>query len=578
MVDLIKKIPSSTIVSISSPELIKSKKRKLTESDTCITRTKSKIKKTKNSSIPNFDNLDVHIPSETTVSIISPKSCDTKQHNLTESDSGISMTQSENMESDEPYTPVLNIPKALRVSQRLLNNRKCKLIQSDTSVKITKPKVKKLKKSSTSINLTVDNPPDLVASRFNPKSLNSLKTNFTQYNTAIEMTESKVLEYNNHSTLVSTSVCANTPTHMTLLRSKSKLFNSKKTISTQCDIDIGITKSNIIKHYENFTPAAIDITPDMTASILSSNFLKNQQSILAQYNTEIKITESNIIEYYKPSTSSINLTVNNPPVIKASGLSYNILSNQRTISTQYNTAIKKTKSKKIESTPLYIDLTVDSPPDMTTSRISPSILNSQQSILTQNDTKIKISESNIIEYYDPSISASIDLNLNNLPVMTNANLSSKKNIFTQYNKDIKISSTSISTNLNSNIPAFSNSSPSVITPSNGNLLLNKVITPTLFPRFPPNLDILMVDKNAQLSSLNLSKNPNYENWRSPKSLIVYPKRDKSSRENAILPVAIMRATNPNVYSPLQYPMLNKLLTQSTSTTIKKNIIEMNTFT
>lgn len=112
MVDLIKGIPPSTTFSILSPVSLKSKKINLTEPDTCITRARAKTMNTKNSSIPNFYILDVHIPPDKTASRISPKSFYTKQNNLTQSDSSIKMTQSKTIKSNVLHTPLLKIPKA----------------------------------------------------------------------------------------------------------------------------------------------------------------------------------------------------------------------------------------------------------------------------------------------------------------------------------------------------------------------------------------------------------------------------------------------------------------------------------
>lgn len=391
MEDLIKNIPKSTTVSIVSPKSLKSNKRNLTESDTCITKAKAKMIKTQHSSIQNFNHMDVHILPVTT------------------------------------------------------------------------------------------------ASRVSPKSLNCQNINLIQSNKSVEMTKSKVTESNEHSTLVSRNVCPNT-------------------------------------------------------------------QILTQYVPEIEIseiTESNMIDYYKPSTSqSIDVTVNNPPVIKSSGLSSYFLSKQKTISTQYNTDIKKTKAKIMESTPAYIDLTVDSPPDMRASSPSPNMFNGQSNF-TQCNTQI--------ECYEPSTLASIDLTVNNLPIMMNSRLSNEKKKITQYNNGIKIiSSTSMSTDLSSNIPTFSSPSLRSIT-SKGN--------PALFCQ--PNVDLLVVEKDAQLSTINSNRIKRL-NWRSPTNLTVIPKNTsiKSSLESALLPIALKRASKPNLSPSSKYPLLNKLLTRPTSTILK----------
>lgn len=370
--DLIKNIPKSTTVSILNPKSLKSNKRNLTESDTCITRAKAKIIKTQHSSIQNFNHMDVHILPVTT------------------------------------------------------------------------------------------------ASRVSPKSLNCQNINLIQSNKSVEMTKSKVTESNKHSTLVSRNVCPST-------------------------------------------------------------------QILTQYVPEIEISK---------------ITVNNPPVITSSGLSSYLLSKQKTISTQYNTDIKKTKSKIMESTPTYIDLTVDSPPDTRASSPSPNMLNGQSNF-TQCNTQI--------ECYEPSTLESIDLTVNNLPIMMNSRLNNEKKKFTQYNNGIKIiSSTSMSTDLSSNIQTYSSPSLRSIT-SKGN--------PALFCQ--PNVDLLVVEKDAQLSTINSNRIKRVD-WRSPKNLTVIPKSIsvKSSLESALLPIALKRALKPNLSPSSKYPLLNKLLTRPTSTILK----------
>jgi len=373
--DLIKDIPLSTTVYILGPELLKSNKRKLTESDTCITKTKAKIIKTQHSSIPNFDHM---VPQDTTISRISSKSFYTKQNNLTQFES----------------------------------------------------------------------------------------------------------------TLVSTNVCPNT-------------------------------------------------------------------HIFTQYNPEIeisKIIESNMINYYRPSTpASIDTSINNPQVITTSELCYYSLSNQKTISTQYNTDIKKTKPKIMESTPKYIDLTVDSPSDMRASSVSPNMLNGQSS-LTQSLTQL--------ECYEPSTLASIDKTVNNLPIITNSRLSIEKNIFTEYNNGINlISSTSMSTDLRSNIPIFPSPSLRAITPNGNPALLG-----------PPNVEVLMVGKDAKLTAIH-SNRIKRADWKSPQNLRVVPQgiSISSSLESALLPVAVKRALKPNSSPPSppsKYPMLNKLLTRPINKILK----------
>jgi len=389
--DLIKDIPLSTTVSILRPEYLKSNKRNLTESDTCVTRTKAKIRKTQHSSIPNFDYM---VPPNTTASRISPNSFYTKQNSLTQFDSGIKMTQSKTTESNEQPS------------------------------------------------------------------------------------------------LVSTNVCPNTH------------------IFTQYDPEIEISE----------------------------------------------IIEPNMINYYKPSTpASIDITVNNPQDKTTSDLCYYSFCNQKKMSTQYITDIKKTKSKIMESIPEYIDLTVDSPLDMRASSVSPNMLNGQ-STLTRCNTQL--------ECYEPSTSASVDITVNNLPVMTNSRLSIEKNIFTAYNNGIKaISPTSMSTDLSSNIPTFSSPPLTAITP-NGN--------PALLGR--SNIEVLLVEKDAKLSTIH-SNRIKRSDWKSPQNLKVVPQiiSNLSPYESALLPVAVKRALKPSSSPPSppsKYPMLNKLLTRPTSTILK----------
>ncbi|XP_001948907.3 probable serine/threonine-protein kinase DDB_G0282963 [Acyrthosiphon pisum] len=386
--DLIKDIPLSTTVSILCPESLKSNKRNLTESDTCITRAKANIIKTQHSSIPNFDHMDVHIPPDTTASRISP-----------------------------------------------------------------------------------------------------IKNNLTQFDSGIKMTQSKTIESSEQSTLVSTNVCLNTH------------------ILPQCDSEIEISE----------------------------------------------IIESNTINDYEPSTpASIDITVNNPQVITTSESCYYSLNNQKTVLTQYNTDIKKIKSKITESTPTYIDLTLDSPPDTRVSSISPNMLNGQSSS-TQCNTQL--------ECYEPSTlsSSSIDLTVINLPIMTNSRLNIEKNISTEYNNGIKaISSTSMSTDLRSNKPTFSSPSLRAITPNRNLSLLGR-----------SNIDVFVVQKDAKLSTIHL-KRMRRADWKSPKYLKVLPQNicKTSPDVNAIFPIAVKRALKPNSSPPSKYPMLNKLLTRPTNRNLK----------
>jgi len=272
-----------------------------------------------------------------------------------------------------------------------------------------------------------------------------------------------------------------------------------------------------------------------------------------------EVTESDMIEYYQPFMSaSIDNTVNYQPVT-TSGLNSYSPSNQQTFLNQFNTDV--IKSEIMESTPAYIDLTVDSPSDMTASSISPNMIDSQSS-LTQQNTQI--------EYYEPSTAASTDLTVDNLPVIMSSNFSNESNVFTQYDEDyIVISSNSMSTDLSSNIPTFSNSSSRATSPLNDN--------PNLDMSDQPKLDVLVVEKDAQLSTLNSNRIKRVD-WKSPNNLMVIPKKVPimKSRERALLPVAIKRlkGSKPNVYSPSQYPMLNKLLTQQTNTIKKPDKINL----
>jgi hypothetical protein len=172
---------------------------------------------------------------------------------------------------------------------------------------------------------------------------------------------------------------------------------------------------------------------------------------------------------------------------------------------------------------------------MMDSRLSPKLLNSQIKNFTHHNTAIEMTESNITEYYEPSTSASIDLNVNNLSAITNSRLSGEKNIFTQYSDDTEIiPSTSISTDLSSNIPTFSNSSVRTITPLNDNLLLHKTITPPLCTDAPSNVEIF---KNSKISTM---KRKNSEELTYPRIITVYPKTGPLIGRTVILPFAIKR--------------------------------------
>jgi len=485
--DLIKDIPSSSTVSILSPESLKNQKRNLTESDTCITRPEAKILKTNYSSIPSFDHLD---PPDT-FSRINLNSFYSKQNNLTLSDSVIKITPSKTNESNLPYTPLLNIPKPSRVSPKTLESQKSNLIQSDTSIKLSTFLIKEFNEPASKkyIDVSVDSPQDMAASRLSP--------NFTQHNTDIEMTKSKCVESNEHFTSVSTNVCPNTP------------------ILTENDTEFEICE----------------------------------------------VTQSDMIDYYKSFNSdSIDSTVNYEPVITTLGLSSYTSSNQETVSTQYNTNIMNTKSQLMESTPAYIDLTVESPPDLTASSVSQNVFDGQ-SCLTQDNTKI--------ECYEPSTAASFALTVNNSPAMMNSRFNNENNIFTEYDENIKIiSSTSMSTNLSSYIQTFSSSSSRETSQMNHNPDLNMLD----YPKY----DLLVVENNAELSTLNTSRTGSVD-WNSPNSLLVMPNKVPimNSRDRAILPIAIKRlkGLKPNVDTSPEYPLLNKLLTQQINKIKKPNKIK-----
>jgi len=373
------------------------------------------------------------------------------------------------------------------LSPELSKSNKRNLTKSDTC--ITRDKAKIIKTQYSPIphfdHMYVRVHPDIAASRISPKSFYA-QQNKTQFDSGSKMSQFKTIESNEQSTSVSTNICPNTQ------------------ISTQYDPEIEtseITKSNMINYYEPYTPASID------------------------------------------------MNVNNPQVMTTPELYYYSLSNQKTISTQCNTNIKKTKSKIMESTPAYIDLTVDSPPDMRASSVSPNMLNGQSS-LTQCNTQL--------ECYEPSTLETINLTVNNLPIITNSRLS---NIFTECNNGIKvISSTPMSTDLSSNISTFSSPPLRAITP-NGN--------PALLSR--PNIEVLVVEKDAALSTIHLNRIKRSD-WKSPKNLTVVPQDISvtSMYESGLLPVAIKRALKPNSSPPSNYPMLNKLLTRPTSTILKLN--------
>jgi len=452
MIDFINDIPSSSTVSMLSPESLKSKKRNLTKSDPCISSVKTKILKTKHSSIPSFDNLD---PPDTTVLNINSNSFYSKQNNLSQTDSVIKMSQSKMIESN---------------------------LQSDKSIKLSKFLINECKPASTNLkkfDLSVD------SSQSQDTTVSRISPNFTQCNTDFEMIKSKYVESNKHSISVSTNISPNTP------------------ISTQYDSEIEICE----------------------------------------------VTESDMIDYYEPFMSdSTDSTVNYQPVITTLGLSSNSPSNQETILAQYNTDIMNTNSQLMESTPAYIDLTVDSPPDLTASSVNSNMFDGQL-YLTQHNTQI--------ECYEPSTAASFALSVNNLPVMTNSRINNESNIFTEYNEGIKImSSTSMSTDLSRNIPTFSSSSLNESSPLNHDSDLDMLDQPII--------DVLVVEKDAQLSTINSNRMKRLD-WKSPNNLMVIPKKVPimTSRERAVLPVAIKRlkGSKPKVNTSPQYPLLNKLLTK-----------------
>ncbi|XP_060845890.1 putative leucine-rich repeat-containing protein DDB_G0290503 [Rhopalosiphum padi] len=110
---------------------LKSKNKYLSESDSDIMTSKSEEIKTNKSSTPVKADLIKDIPTDLTI---------TEQNNLTQSYSDIKINQSKDNESNELFTPVSDVTTALELSPKSLKRKICYLIQNNTSIEITKPK------------------------------------------------------------------------------------------------------------------------------------------------------------------------------------------------------------------------------------------------------------------------------------------------------------------------------------------------------------------------------------------------------------------------------------------------------
>ncbi|XP_026805698.1 probable protein phosphatase DDB_G0282105 isoform X2 [Rhopalosiphum maidis] len=104
---------------------LKSKNKYLSESASDIMTSKSEEIKT------NISSYLLCIPSDLTI---------TEQNNLTQSDSLIKINQSKDNESNELFTPVSDVTKALELSPKSLKRKISNLIKNNTSIEIIKPK------------------------------------------------------------------------------------------------------------------------------------------------------------------------------------------------------------------------------------------------------------------------------------------------------------------------------------------------------------------------------------------------------------------------------------------------------
>lgn len=322
------------------------------------------------------------------------------------------------------------------------------------------------------------------------------------------------------------------------------------------------SKPEEIKTNISSTPVMVDLIKDIPENVIISRLspkpkFDTQQNNLTQSDSDIKMIQSNFIksnENFSPVSC----------ISKALNLSSKSLKRKISNLIQNNTSIEiKSKFRKYNglSSLASNDLIMESLPDIMLSRFGPKFLNSQTTNSTQHNTAINMTESNINKCYESFTPASIDVIVNNLPMIINSRLIGEKNIFTQFNKHTEtIPSISISNDLNSDVPTFSSSSMRAVTSLNDNLLFNKEINPALSMVAPSNVEVLMFEKNLEISTKD-SKMINQKEWESPRKLTVRSDTDPSMSTTVILPFALKRLSKLNNHSPSQYPMLNKLLTK-----------------
>lgn len=121
------------------------------------------------------------------------------------------------------------------------------MIQNNTIIPI-KPKVRKYNELSTlaSNESTIESLTDMMVSRFGPKLLNRQRTNATQYNTAIEITESSTSK--SHKSYFSASIDEITNNISNKINSRSIDANnpaSSKVVSSDVQILVVDEKSEI---------------------------------------------------------------------------------------------------------------------------------------------------------------------------------------------------------------------------------------------------------------------------------------------------------------------------------------------
>jgi len=234
------------------------------------------------------------------ISRLSPKPFDTKQNNLTQSDSDIKM-----IESNENFSPVSCISKDLKLSPKSLKRKISNLIQNNTSIEI-KSKFRKYNElSSLASNDLIMESPDIMVSRFGPKLLNSQITNSTQYNTAIKMTESDMNKY--YESLTSASVDA-------IVKNLPLIINSRligeNNISTQFNKHTEIIPSISISNDFNSDVPTSSSSSMKSVTSLNENLLFNKEfnsalSMVSPSNVEILVFEKNL-EFSTKDSKIIN--------------------------------------------------------------------------------------------------------------------------------------------------------------------------------------------------------------------------------------------------------------------------------